>query len=55
MEKYAPVVQEQPQTVAAPVLAQGAAQPNLPQLEVSSSTTNLDIPAFMRRRYRFSG
>ena len=51
MKKYAPVVQEQPQTVAAQV----AAQPNLPQLEVSSSTTNLDIPAFMRRRYRFPG
>ncbi len=35
---------------ARPISVQG----DTPQVEVSSTTTNLDIPAFMRRRYRFS-
>jgi hypothetical protein len=50
-----PVLLEENRLSAAPLPQQVTDQNNTPQLEVSSSSTNLDIPAFMRRRYRFSG
>ena len=50
-----PVEKHQPVAAATPLPLPNLSQPAVPQVELTTAATRLDIPAFMRRRYTAAG